>query len=386
MVSLCWAAIFVVLFQPLYEWLGTKIKSENMRALVITALIVLLIIGPATYLGVALVGEAISMFDYIRDWVDAGGMENLKSLEDNAIFGFISQNFFPDALVPPETNLSTDSLGLIPGGFLPGEGMEGAALAQFNLEEMVINAFKAVSMFALRQATNILANVGLLVFHFFLMVFFMFYFFRDGQSLFDRIKETFPMSPERADLTFRHLKTVIEGTMYGGIVVSLLQGFLGGLMFLIMGLPSPVFWGAFMAFLAFIPVIGPSLIYIPAGLILILSGSPIKGTLLIIIGTVIVSQFDNFLRPILVAGKTKMHTMLLFISIMGGVAKFGLLGIVLGPLIAAIFVTLFDLFRLKMIEGDKRIFQPAGTDSFGNISDENADSDQEIDKDEEDNL
>jgi predicted PurR-regulated permease PerM len=121
-------------------------------------------------------------------------------------------------------------------------------------------------------------------------------------------------------------------------------------LFLIMGLPSPVFWGAVMAFLALLPLIGPFIIYIPAGIILIATGSPVKGILLIAIGTVVVSQIDNFLRPILASRDTGMHTMLLFVSIMGGAAVFGLLGVVLGPVIAAIFVTIFDIFRLKLIE------------------------------------
>ena len=107
-----------------------------------------------------------------------------------------------------------------------------------------------------------------------------------------------------------------------------------------------------MAFLAFIPILGPFLVYVPAGLILIATGSVIKGVLLIVIGTVAVSQIDNILRPLLVSGKTGMHTMLLFVSIMGGVGMFGLLGIVLGPFIAAVFVSMFDIFRLKLTEDD----------------------------------
>ena len=125
-----------------------------------------------------------------------------------------------------------------------------------------------------------------------------------------------------------------------------------------MGLPSPGFWGAFMAFLAFIPILGPFLVYIPAGLILIVMGSYVKGILLILIGTVVVSQIDNILRPLLVSGKTGMHTMLLFVSIMGGVSIFGLLGIVLGPFIAAVFVSLFEIFRLKLTEDDGPVETP----------------------------
>ena len=179
------------------------------------------------------------------------------------------------------------------------------------------------------------------------------------------------MSRDQADVSVTHLKNVIESTMYGGLVIALIQGFLGGLLWLIMGLPSPVFWGAFMAFLAFIPIVGPFLIYIPAGIVLLLTGSPIKGVLLIVIGTVVVSQIDSILRPLLVSGKTGMHTMLLFVSIMGGVSMFGLLGIVLGPFIAAVFVSMFDIFRLKLTEENETALPASGLEAVlpGTIDD-----------------
>jgi predicted PurR-regulated permease PerM len=101
-------------------------------------------------------------------------------------------------------------------------------------------------------------------------------------------------------------------------------------MFWIVGIHSPVFWGTLMAFLGLLPLIGPFLIYIPAGLILILSGSVVTGIIVIAVGSLVVSQIDNFLRPLFMSGRTGMHTLLLFISIMGGVSLFGLVGTV-GP-------------------------------------------------------
>jgi predicted PurR-regulated permease PerM len=212
---------------------------------------------------------------------------------------------------------------------------------------------------ALSQATNALTNAGKLMFQFSLVILFSFFLFRDGEKLMEQIKAVIPMTPDKADLTINHLRAIVESTMYGGVVVALTQGLLGGLLFLIMGLPSPVFWGAVMTFLAFLPILGPFLIYIPAGIILILNGAYVKGVIILIIGTVVVSQVDNFLRPMLVSGKTGMHTMLMFISMIGGASLFGLLGVVLGPFIAAIFVSIFDIFRLKLIENGAPPPEPA---------------------------
>ncbi|MCP4566930.1 MAG: AI-2E family transporter [FCB group bacterium] len=321
LVPMCWSAIFVIVFYPMYQWLEKRVKSGNLRSLIMTTLIVILIIAPAAYLGIALVQETIGMFDHFKDWVDSGKLDQLIDIKNSPIYEYA------------QSRLSSY-----------------VDLSQLDLKIIIENSLKSVSKIALSQTTNILANTGRILFQFGMMIFFMFFLFRDGDKLFDQIKALIPMSGDQADTTVNHLKTVIEGTMYGGIVVSLIQGFLGGILWVIMGLPSPVFWGAFMAFLAFIPIVGPFLIYLPAGLILIATGSPIKGTLLIAIGTVAVSQIDNILRPLLVSGKTGMHTMLLFVSIMGGVSMFGLLGVVLGPVIAAVFVAMFDVFRLKLTE------------------------------------
>lgn len=323
LVPMCWAAIFVIVFYPLYQKLESRVKSGSLRSLILTSLIVILIITPAAYLGIALVQEAIGMFDHFKDWVDSGELDKLVDVKNSPIYQYL------------QSRLSSY-----------------VDLSQLDLRVIIENSLKSVSKIALSQTTNILANIGRVMFQFGMTIFFMFFLFRDGEYLFDQIKAVIPMDPDKADATINHLKTVIEGTMYGGLMVSLIQGFLGGTLWVIMGLPSPVFWGAFMAFLAFIPIVGPFLIYLPAGLILIATGSPIKGTLLIVIGTVAVSQIDNILRPLLISGKTGMHTMLLFISIMGGVSMFGLLGIVLGPVIAAVFVSMFDVFRLKLTEDD----------------------------------
>ena len=319
--SMCWAAIFAIIFHPLYAKLKSRVHSDNLRALILTSLIVVLIIGPFTMLGVALVQEAIGMFDHFSTFVESGKLDSLLDFKNSPLYLYIQDKL---------------------AGYVD--------LSQLDLRVIIENSLKSVSKIALSQVTNILANTGRVMFQFGMMVFFMFFLFRDGAELFDRIKSIIPMSVERADITVNHLKKVIEGTMYGGLVVSLIQGVLGGVLFVIMGLPSPVFWGAFMAFLAFIPIVGPFLIYVPAGLILILTGSTVKGVLLIAIGTIAVSQIDNILRPLLVSGKTGMHTMLLFVSIMGGVNLFGLLGIVMGPFIAAVFVSMFDIFRLKLAE------------------------------------
>jgi predicted PurR-regulated permease PerM len=157
-----------------------------------------------------------------------------------------------------------------------------------------------------------------------------------------------PLTAEQVNVTFRQLRDIIAATMYGGVAVALLQGLLGGILFALVGIPSPVFWGAIMAFLSIIPIVGAFIVYIPAGVILFVGGSYIKGIIVITVGSIVISQVDSVLRPYLIAGKASMHPLLLFFAIMGGIALFGLLGVVLGPMIAAIFVTIIKIFEFKL--------------------------------------
>jgi predicted PurR-regulated permease PerM len=180
------------------------------------------------------------------------------------------------------------------------------------------------------------------------MIFTLYYFFKDGELLVNKVKRLMPLTPSQIKVTFRQLQDVILATMYGGVVVALVQGLIGGILFAIVGIPSAVFWGAIMAFLSVIPFVGAFIIYIPAGLILIIGGSYFKGLAVILIGSIVISQIDNVLRPFLISGRTSMHPLLLFFTILGGVYLFGLLGIVLGPLIAAVFVTLLKIFEFKL--------------------------------------
>ena len=212
----------------------------------------------------------------------------------------------------------------------------------------MLDALGGVSGFIVRNTTSVLANIGEAGFHFVLMLLTMYYLFKDGDGLMERLRDSISLPDDRATSMLKHITDVIRATIYGGLVVAFVQGTLGGLLFLILGVRSPVFWGAVMGFLSLIPFLGAFLVYIPAALIFIVGGSYIKGLVLLIFGIGVVSQIDNFLRPLLISGRTEMHPLLLFFSIAGGLSVFGLLGLVMGPVIAAIFVAIFDLYRMAL--------------------------------------
>jgi len=309
-VPIAWAAVFAILFYPIYEKLLRKVKSPGLTSLLLCFLIVLLIIGPITYLFVALVNEAAGAVAKVNELYKSGKLDSLLSFD------------------LPWMNAAREKLS----GYID--------MSKIDVDAVARDAIDSVSSLLLNQTSWLVTNATRAVFYFVLMVFAMYYFFKDGDRVIDKIKRLMPLRPVRIEKTIRQLRDVIQATMYGGVVVALLQGVMGGIMFAAFGISSPIFWGAIMAFLAIIPVVGAFLVYVPAGIILILGGSVGKGIAVILIGSLVISQSDNVVRPWLISGRTEMHPLMLFFSILGGIALFGLLGLVVGPLIAAVFLTL----------------------------------------------
>jgi len=325
-VPICWAAVLVILFFPLYDKVRTKVKSKRLASMLLCLFIVVLIIGPITYLFAALVKEAADAVAKVNAMYKDGQLDKFLAIDlpwVNAIKAKLSQYY---------------------------------DLSQINLDQLIKDSMNKVSGAILNQTSWLIANATKGVFYFILMIFTMYYFFKDGEGIIRQLKRLMPIPPVQVELMFNQLRDVIQATMYGGVVVALIQGLLGGTLFAVMGISSAVFWGAIMAFLSIIPFLGAFIIYVPAGIILIAGGSYIKGIVVIAVGIIVISQIDNVLRPFLISGRTAMHPLMLFFAIMGGIALLGLLGVVVGPMIAAVFITLLKIFEFKL--HPKEEFEP----------------------------
>jgi len=137
----------------------------------------------------------------------------------------------------------------------------------------------------------------------------------------------------------------VGASVYGVFTIAIVQGTLGGLAFWILGLPSAIVWGVAMIFLSMIPMLGAFIVWVPAAIYLFATGHYVKGVVLVLWGTLVIGMIDNFLRPKLVGGRTKLHELLIFFAVLGGLQVFGVLGIVLGPVVLAITLALVDVFR-----------------------------------------
>lgn len=308
---LVWAGVLALLFRPVYLKLVKKLKRrETLCALLVTLLILIVLIGPIAYLTVALVDEAADAVARVNALHDSGELQRYLDLKVPLIDG-----------IKEKLSRYYD-------------------FSQIDLNEIVRNSIDKLGKFVIDQAGAFISNGTKAVFYFILMLVSIYYFLKDGDRLVEWLRRAMPLPREKVDSTFKQLGEVVSSTVTSGLFVAFLQGLLGGILFASVGLPSPIFWGAVMAFLSLLPMIGAFLIYIPAGAVLILSGSTAKGIIVLAIGLGVISQLDNFLRPKLMAGKTALHPLLLFFAIMGGIAAFGFTGMILGPVVVAAFVAL----------------------------------------------
>lgn len=178
-----------------------------------------------------------------------------------------------------------------------------------------------------------------------LTFYFLFYFLRDRQDAIAVLRDLLPLDSAETDLLFGRMVDTIHATIFGTLMVAALQGGLAGLMFWGLGLDAPLFWGVVMALLAVVPVLGTFIVWIPAAIILAVEGHEAKAVILALWGALVVGEIDNVIRPILVGTRLRLHTVPVFIAIIGGLLLFGMPGFILGPLIATTTIALITTLR-----------------------------------------
>ncbi len=190
--------------------------------------------------------------------------------------------------------------------------------------------------FLVPKAVALAGGVLQFLLGFVLLLFVLFFLFRDGQKLGARFVDFLPMARDQALILVKRTEEVLAACVYGVIMVAAVQGTLGGITFWLLGLPSPVTWGLVMTLLCTLPIVGAWLVWVPAAIGLAMSGDYTKAIILAIVGQFVISSIDNILRPILVGQRAKLHELVIFFSVLGGLKYFGLLGILLGPIVMAL--------------------------------------------------
>jgi len=334
------AGIAASLAQPIFIFMTRILGGHKSAGSIATLLvIVLLILIPLGSLVGVVTTEAIKVGNSITPWVQ----DKLNNPDQISIW--LQQHKIYSKIQPYEDDI------LVKAGEMVG------FLSQF-----LINSLST-------------ATAGTVQFFFMLsiMLYSMYFFLIDGSALLNRILYYLPLKDEDERRLISKFSSVTRATLKGTAVIGALQGGLAGLALAVVGIPSSIFWGTIMVVLSIIPGIGTALVWVPAAIILIAGGSLAKGIGLALFCGLIVGSIDNFLRPRLVGKDTQMPDLLIFLGTMGGIIMFGILGFIIGPIIAALFVTIWEIYGMVFRDILPPPARPLPEFEVGDPDDENDD-------------
>lgn len=209
------------------------------------------------------------------------------------------------------------------------------------------------AQFVAARVGTILKNTAVFLFHLGVTILATFYLYRDGSSIVTRLRELLPFELAHRDRMLSDARNLIFASVTSSLVIAALQGALGGAAFAAAGIPAPIFWAVLLGFFSLVPVVGSALIWVPASIGLAVTGHLGHGILLAAFFIVIVGTVDNLMRPWLISGRAEMSGLLVFISVLGGIEVFGMLGVVLGPIVVATAASLLDLYAPGTHAGNK---------------------------------
>ena len=310
LVPLGWAGVFVVFFYPWHVRLESRFGKTRAAALS-TILVTLILIVPAI----------LVMTAFVREGIDAARhFEHMRREEQNPLIAHLQRSWeWLRQRVP------------FPADKDPAELLRQGA--------------QAIGGFLALRAGLVVKNIAIFFFDLFVLVFAMFFLFRDAGRILAGLRSLLPFDEAHRERMMMQARDLIFASVTASLIVAVIQGSVGGLAFAVLGIGSPVFWGVMMAFFSFVPLLGTWVIWVPAAIWLMVDGHLWKGIALLVVGAGVVSSVDNFLRPWLLTGRTQLNALLVFIGVLGGISVFGMLGLVLGPIVIATAAGALQAYR-----------------------------------------
>jgi predicted PurR-regulated permease PerM len=314
LVPLIWAVVFGVVFRTTQVDLSRRF-GPNGAALTTTLVVAILIVAPAVILVSVLAREVPQVANSVQQ-------ASLSAPEQVDRLWQMTRQRVPFTLPEDPTELAREAIQRVLAFLAP---RAGAVVA------------------------DVFATIGSLV----IMLFALFFMLRDGDRMAREVRSLLPLPMTESDRLMREMRDLVIASVGAGMVVAALQGAIGGLTFWLLGIHAPVFWAIVMAFCSIIPVVGAALVWLPAAAWLLLSGEIARGVILLIVGALGISMADNVIRPLLLAGRTSLSGLVIFFGLLGGIAAFGFVGIVLGPIILVVTGSLLKLFTWPDVVDDR---------------------------------
>lgn len=312
LITLAWAAVLSILFYPLFTLIMKIIAWRSVASLLIMVLILGLLVGPISYLSFLLINEVGAVAAY----AEAGRIGTISDL---------SRHRAVQGALKTVTSLLN--------------------ITEEEIEQAIAEHVARFGRDILRRATRGVGSILGIVLNLIFMAFSIFFFLRDGPRLLKKLSDYMPFSHSQKDRLVKQVKDMVVSTIFGGVVVAMAQGIAGGAAFFLLKVPAPLIGGVAVTIASFLPLIGPSVVWGPMAIYLIVNGEVIRGVTLIIIGIFGIAMIDNVLRPLIIGNRTQIHFLILFFSVIGGIKVFGFIGFILGPLVVALFISVIDIFK-----------------------------------------
>ncbi len=310
--ALAWAAVFSIIFYPAYTFILRYTKSMVFASFLTVVLILFVIVGPFFSLSFVLLNELRA----VAEKLDNEALDSIKGVLNDPVISRLTAKL-----------------------------QSHFGIKDMEIGDIIVGNLKKFGGSLLNNLSLWVSNIARIIIDFIFMSFAIFFLLKDGPDFLNKIKAYLPFSDEQKARLASQTKDMIVSTVYGGIMVAIVQGLLGGIAFFALDIKSPVMWGTTMAIMSFLPMLGTFTIWGPASAYLLMHGSYMKGIGLLLFGALVIGIVDNILKPIIISGRTKMPTLLIFFSVLGGINFFGVIGFIMGPLVLALFISVFAIFR-----------------------------------------
>ena len=327
--ALVTGALISYLSYPLYEKTLKHIKQKNMASFIVAVLIVLIFTVPSLI-----------------------------------VLGIVSKEAYATYTTLNQHNLGTNFLKVVCNdeSWLSCRLTRSfiGSLPENDLDYYLQATIEKITIFIIRNVSEFVASIPSILLNFFVMIFTVYYLLKDGDSISKRIKNVLPLKESHKQHVLDSFHRITYATFYGSIFVAMVQGVLGALGFLVLGISYPILWGIVMMLFALLPYFGTAVVWLPAALNLIFIGylqndnsSTVRGVALVVYGIFVISSIDNLLRPKLIGAKARVHPILVLLGVLGGLNLFGFVGLILGPVILALLMTFLEIYEEEKAELDK---------------------------------
>jgi predicted PurR-regulated permease PerM len=324
--ALAWAAILAIASHSLFERLSRRLKRPSLAGVLTCVVITLLVVVPVIVVLILLAGQSVEAYNLLQSRINLRGVNRLDILRGTAPYQWVLSK------------------------------MQTLGMPEPDLRATLVRAVRAISEFLVGNSTAIFSGLTRFVFNFFVTLLALYYFLLHGPKVVAGIRRLAPLRPEHELLISCTFRDMTAATLQAGLLTALVQGAAGGLVLLMFGVASPLLWGAVMAVLSLVPLIGTALVWLPVGVFFLLTGAVGKGVAFLAVCALVVGSIDNFVKPFFIGRKTEINTLWLFLGVMGGIAYFGFLGFVLGPLLITILLAAVEILPTVVFkEADEKL-------------------------------